>query len=158
LAASDASRAYVAALKMLAGRELSESQVRRRLGRRDHDPEHIDSAVARLRADGALDDARAARVIARHTASVRGQGKLRARLRMDAAGIDRATASAAVDEVFAEIDAGALLQAALAKRLRGRSAPADRSEQARLFRYLTGQGFDADRVMEAIRDLADRSN
>jgi regulatory protein len=138
---------------MLAARELSEAQVRSRLGRREYEAEHIDAAVARLRAEGALDDARAARAIARNAAAVRGQGKRRARRRVDAAGIDRATAAAAVDEVFAEVDAAALLQAALARRLRGRTALADRREQARLFRYLTGQGFDADRVMEALRAL-----
>ena len=153
MADSNPTRAYVAGLRMLAARELSEAQVRSRLGRREYDAEHIDSAVARLRAEGALDDARTARAIARNAASVRGQGKRRARLRVDAAGIDRATAGAAVDEVFAEVDAAALLQAALARRLRGRTVLEDRREQARLFRYLTGQGFDADRVMEALRAL-----
>jgi regulatory protein len=157
LADSDADRAYLAGLKMLAVRELSESQVRLRLARREHHPDHIEAAVARLRAEGAIDDARTARAIARSTASIRGQGKRRARLRVDAAGIDRTTAAAAVDDVFGEVDTGALLQAALQKKLRGRTEIADQKEKARLFRYLVGQGFDADRVMEALRTISRRA-
>ena len=148
---STADRAYVAGLTMIARRELSERQVRTRLARRQYEPEHIDQAIARLREERALDDARTARAIARTAASIRGQGRRRARMQIDAAGIDRGVAEAAIDEVFAEVDDGALLEAALTRRLRGRTAPEDQKEKARLFRYLVGQGFDADRVLSAIR-------
>ena len=56
----DADRAYVAGLKMLGQRELSEAQVRTRLARKEFDSEDIDSAVARLRRERALDDRRTA--------------------------------------------------------------------------------------------------
>ena len=58
------SSAYLDALKMLAGRELSESQVRVRLKRRGHTVDAIDDAVLRLvneRALKRLDDDRYAR-------------------------------------------------------------------------------------------------
>ena len=150
---SDPARAYLAGLKMVAARELSEAQVRTRLARREFEDAHIDEAVGRLRAEGAINDARTARAIARTTVAIRGQGKRRARMRVDAAGIDRVTAAAAVDEVFAEVDSPALLRAAIERRLHGRTELADRNEQARLFRYLLGQGFDADKVMDALRSL-----
>ena len=150
---SDPARAYLAGLKMVAARELSEAQVRTRLARREFEDAHIDEAVGRLRAEGAINDARTARAIARTTVAIRGQGKRRARMRVDAAGIDRVTAAAAVDEVFAEVDSPALLRAAIERRLHGRTVLADRKEQARLFRYLLGQGFDADKVMDALRSL-----
>ena len=150
---SDPARAYLAGLKMVAARELSEAQVRTRLARREFEDAHIDEAVGRLRAEGAINDARTARAIARTTVAIRGQGKRRARMRVDAAGIDRVTAAAAVDEVFAEVDSPALLRAALERRLHGRTELADRKEQARLFRYLLGQGFDADKVRDALRAL-----
>jgi regulatory protein len=146
-------RAYLSGLRMLARRELSEMQVRTRLARREYDPEHIDTAVARLRGEGAIDDRRTARAIARTAVSVRGLGKRRARMQVDAAGIERSIAATAVDEVFSEVDGNALLQAALARRLRGRATVADRSEVARLFRYLVARGFEADRVREALRAL-----
>jgi regulatory protein len=149
----DSHSAYLAGLKMLAARELSEAQVRSRLARREYQDDHIDAAVTRLRAEGAIDDARTARAIAHTAVTVRGQGKRRARMRVDAAGIDRAIAARAVDEIFADIDADALLRAALAKRLRGRTEIAGQNEKARLFRYLVGQGFESDRVMEVLRAL-----
>ncbi len=151
MADSDPNRAYLAGLKMLARRELSEMQVRTRLARREYEQDHIEAAVARLRGEGAIDDRRTARAIARTAASIRGQGKRRARMQVDAAGIDRAIASAAVDEVFSEIDGQALLQAALAKRLRGGADLGTAREKARLFRYLVGRGFEPDRVLEALR-------
>ena len=153
MADSDPARAYLAGLKMVAARELSEAQVRTRLARREFEDAHIDEAVARLRAEGAINDARTARAIARTTVAIRGQGKRRARMRVDAAGIDRVTAAAAVDEVFAEVDSPALLRAAIERRLHGRTELTDRKEQARLFRYLLGQGFDGDKVMDALRTL-----
>jgi len=55
--------------------------------------------------------------------------------------------------VFDAIDTTALLQAAVARRLRGRVRLEDERERARLFRYLVGQGFEADRIMEALRAL-----
>ncbi len=152
---ADSNRAYLDGLKMLARRELSEKQVRTRLERREYDSNDIDAAVARLRSQGAIDDTRTARAIARTAASVRGHGKRRARMQVDAAGIDRAVASMAVDEVFRDIDAHALLHAALVKRLRGRTAIADNRERARLFRYLLGQGFEPDRISEALRAFVD---
>ena len=157
MADSDPGRAYLTALKMLAARELSEAQIRTRLVRREFEPEHIDTAVARLRADGSLNDVRTAMAIARTAASIRGQGKRRARLRVDAAGIDRAVAAAAVDAVFNDIDSDALLRAALDRRLRGRTELADQKEKARLFRYLVGQGFEAGQVLQALRRMKIRS-
>ena len=150
---SDANRAYLAGLKMLARRELSEMQVRIRLTRREYTSEHVDAAVARLREERAIDDARTARAIAWTAVSTRGHGKRRVRRQVDAAGIDQAIASAAVEEVFNEIDVNALLQAAVIKRLRGRASVADEREAARLFRYLIGQGFDAERVAETLRKM-----
>ena len=61
---SDAQRAYVDALRMLARRELSEAQVRQRLVRREHGQAAIDEALARLRNERAIDDARVAEAIA----------------------------------------------------------------------------------------------
>jgi regulatory protein len=141
---------------MLARRELSETQVRTRLARRQYPQHHIDDAIARLRGEGAIDDTRTARAIARVAASRRGLGKRRARMQVDAAGIERAIATAAVDEVFNEIDSHELLQTALAKRLRGRTCIEDETERRRLFRYLVGRGFDDDRVLEALRALMKR--
>jgi len=142
--------AYDDGVKMLARRELSELQVRQRLARKGHDRRTIDEAVARLRDERAIDDARVAEAIARTETAVRRRGKLRVRLQIQRAGIAGATAKRAVDDVFETIDDDELLEASLAKRLRGRDTIADDREFQRLYRYLIGQGFDADRVMKAL--------
>ena len=143
--------AYIDALKMLGRRELSEAQLRQRLGRREHAPDAIDAAVARLRAERAIDDLRTAEAIARTQTSIKRRGRLRVRRQIEQAGIEPATARRAVDEVFAALDPDALIEASLAKRLRGREQIADEAELARLYRYLIGQGFEGDHVIRTLR-------
>jgi regulatory protein len=149
--ASDATHAYLDALKMLARRELSEAQVRERLARKSHEPRAIDRAVARLRDERAIDDARVAGAIARTETSVRRRGRLRVRRQIEQAGIASATARRAVDDTFESIDDDALLEASLAKRLRGRPQIVDQAEFRRLYRYLLGQGFEPDRVLAVLK-------
>ena len=136
---------------MLGRRELSEAQIRQRLARRGHEPDAVDPAVERLRAERAIDDARVVEAIAHTETAVHGRGKLRVRRRIEQAGIAPAAARHAIDEVFDAIDDAALLEAALARRLRGRDRVAGETEFRRLFRYLVGQGFEPDRVMAALR-------
>jgi regulatory protein len=142
--------AYVDGLKLLARRELSEAQVRQRLARRGHEAESIDAAVARLRAERALDDGRVAEAIARTAVAVKRRGRLRVAREIESAGISRAAAKRAVDAVYGDVDEEALLEAALAKRLRSATDVRDDKVRLRLYRYLVGQGFAADRVMAAL--------
>jgi len=142
--------AYLDGLKMLARRELSETQVRQRLARKGHEPQAIDEAVERLRAERALDDNRVAEAIARTETSIRRRGKVRVRMQIERAGIAKEVAKRAVDEVFGAIDDGALLQSSLTKRLRGRDTIEDDREFQRIYRYLIAQGFEPDQVMQAL--------
>jgi regulatory protein len=143
--------AYLDGLRMLGRRELSEAQVRQRLARKGHEPDAVDAAVARLRAERAIDDARVAEAIAHTETAVRRHGKLRVRRQIEQAGIAPATARTALDSVFDAVDDAALLEAALARRLRGRDRLTDETEFRRLFRYLVGQGFEPDRVMAILK-------
>ena len=142
--------AYHEALKMLARRELSESQVRQRLARHGHGADAIEEAVTRLRDERAIDDARVAEAIARTETSVRRRGRLRVRLAIERAGIAPATAKRAVDQAFDAIDDDALIESSINKRLHGRESIADDREFQRMYRYLVGQGFEPDRVMAAL--------
>jgi regulatory protein len=145
-----ASAAYIDGLKMLARRELSEQQVRQRLARKGHDADAIDAAVARLRDERALDDARVAETIARTETSLKRRGKLRVRMQIERAGIAKNLAKSATDAVFDGVDDDALIEAALRKRLRQRDQIADAREFQRLYRFLVSQGFEHDRVIEAL--------
>ena len=146
-----ADQAYLEGLKLLARRELSEAQVRQRLRRRGHAPADIDQAVQRLLNEQAIDDARVAGAIARTETSLRGRGRRRVRMQIERAGIAPAQAERALDDAFAEVDADALLEAALDKRMRGRAKISDDRELQRLYRYLVGQGFEPDRVLQALQ-------
>jgi regulatory protein len=148
---SDARRAYIDALKLLGRRELSEAQIRERLARRKHEADAIDAAVARLLEERSIDDVRVAEAMARSQTSLRKRGKLRVRLQIERAGIAAATSRRVVDEVFADLDGDALLDSALAKRLRPGDDIADDRAFNRLYRYLVGQGFEPDRVMALLR-------
>ena len=136
---------------MLAGRELSERQVRQRLVRRGFDAHDIDAAIARLVQDRSLDDERAARAMAHAETSLKKRGRLRVKQRLQAAGIPPAVAQRAIQDTFEAIDVDALMSAALGKRLRGREHIADEREFQRLYRYLVGQGFEPDRVLSLLR-------
>jgi regulatory protein len=149
--------AYLAALKMLSGRELSERQVRQRLQRRGYEKDAIDEAVLRLKSDRSIDDERAARAMAHAETSLKKRGRLRVKTRLEAAGISAAVAQRAIQDTFQNIDADALLSAALDKRLRGRETIADEREFQRLYRYLAGQGFEPDRILALLRRLRVRN-
>ncbi len=136
---------------MLARRELSQAQVRQRLTRRGYDANAIDEAIARLRTERAIDDDRVAEAIARTETSVKRRGKLRVKRQIESAGISSAAANRAVEEVFGTLDEDALLEASLARRLRSNERVADDRQFGRLYRYLTAQGFEPDRVVRALR-------
>ena len=135
---------------MLARRELSEAQLRLRLERRQIEPDDIDKAVARLRREGALDDHRTALACARTEAQVKRHGRRRVLRQLEALGIARGVAKAAVAEVFADVDESSLLAQTLEKRLRGASL--DRGTLQRVQRYLLSKGFEAAQVNEALRN------
>jgi SOS response regulatory protein OraA/RecX len=73
------------------------------------------------------------------------------RLEIERAGIDKATARRVVDEVFAQLDDEALLEAALKRRLRLDTVIRDDRQFARLYRRLVAEGFDADRVIASLK-------
>jgi regulatory protein len=149
-AASPRSSPYVAALTMLARRELSEAQVRQRLARKGHEADAIEEAVLRLKRERAIDDARVAGAIARTQTSIKRRGKRRVAQQIARAGISSTTARQALDETFGDIDDEALLAAALGRRLKDSRPIADDKEFRRLYRYLVGQGFEPDRVMSVL--------
>lgn len=153
LASSDGSATtpYVAGLKLLARRELSEAQLRQRLLRRGHAADDVEVALTRLKSERALDDARVADALTRTEIAVRGRGRLRVSRQLAQAGIDAGVADRALDRAYAETDLDTLLTAKLDNRLRGRPRIADQREMQRLYRYLVGQGFESDRVLAVLR-------
>jgi regulatory protein len=148
---SDPERAaYTAGLAMLARRELTERQVRERLAKRDHPADAIDAAVARLRESGFLDDRRVARSAARVEAQQRSRGRYRVQRKLESLGLSPEVVSAALDEVFGELDERALLDKVLTRRLRGGSI-VDAAHLRRLHQQLLRQGFSSAAIVAALR-------
>ena len=142
------SSAYQIALRLLARRELSTTQLRDRLTRRELPSAEIETAIVRLTRERAVDDARTALIHARRAAEVKLRGRSRARREIEALGIDTETARRAVAAVFDEIDEESVLERAIAKRLDG---PIRNSAQfRRLHQALLRCGFPPDRVAAAL--------
>src|SRR3954447_4028535 len=144
--------AWAAAVRMLGRRELSVAQVRARLARKGWTETAIEPAIARLVTSGTLDDVRVAVACARTRSGVNRQGRDRVLREIQALGVSRDVARAAVDEVFGALDEGDLLQTALDKRLRARLVLSDPAVQRRLYAALVRQGFNARAVNLAIRE------
>ena len=132
---------YVTGLTLLARRELCAEQLRERLRRKGVPRDAIESAIRRLRTEGALDDRRTAAAYARLAVTVKLRGRLRTLRELERIGIDQTTARAAVDEVFEEIDERAHVERALGRRHQGTIT--DRAHFRRLYQYLIRQGFDS---------------
>ena len=144
--------AYTVALTLLSARELSESQLRTRLKRRQIDADDIDAAVSRLKADRTLDDRRVALAIARMESAIKHRGRARVIQKVRQAGIDGDTAEEAVREVFEEVDEQDLLERAFERRLRGKAVKdLDDKGRARIVRGLVAQGFSLGAVLKRLK-------
>lgn len=143
--------ARTAALLLLGRRELSTLQLRDRLRRKGFSDSVIDQALADLRSTGALDDSRAARARARHDLVVRRHGRARVLRQVQALGVDGDTARDAVSAAFDDVDEAQMIEDALTRRLRRGPFPTDPAAVRRLYGWLLRQGFDSEKVKQALR-------
>jgi regulatory protein len=143
--------AYIDGLKLLGRRELSAAELRSRLIDREHTPEAVDEAIARLLETGALDDRRVARAYARTASKIKGRGRLRVTRELQAMGIARDVVAEAVADVFSDVDERGMIDRAIRKKLRGGRTPSTIQERARLYQFLMRQGFTPAAVAAALR-------
>jgi len=147
--------AYLRALRWLTARELSENAVRTRLLERGYTAQAITLAIERLRADGTIDDRRAAAAIGRTEARVRRHGPRRVLAKLVALQFDRDLAREVTRELFGEEDEETLLEQTLERRLRGRTERLrDAAERRKLLAYLVRQGFSAAAATSMMRKLS----
>lgn len=137
---------FGAAVRLLATREHSRVELRRKLRTRGHPPEAVEQALARLGEYGYQSDARFAESFVRSRVD-RGQGRLKIVAALRERGIDDGIASALLD--LGEPEWCRLAAAALHKRF-GDGPPADRAEWAKRARFLAGRGFTSDVVSRVL--------
>ncbi len=137
------------ALRLLAVRARTAVELDRALLRAGVDAAARASALARLRELGYMDDAKVAAGRARSLV-VKGFAPRMAERRLQSQGVLAGTAREAVAEAVEGADERALLDRALARRLRGRQVR-DEKERRRLFRALVMQGHRPRLVADALR-------
>ena len=140
---------------MLAAKQRSVEELRERLLEgRGATEAIVDTVIDRLREYGYLDDARLAQSYASLRVQQRPIGRQRLQRDLWLKKIDKATADAALDSVFAEKPEAELIDSAIEKRVRLRGKPKNRAEARKLFDHLLRQGFAFELVSEKVRALA----
>jgi regulatory protein len=141
----------IAAVRLLARREHTRDELRRKLTRRGHPETCVDSVVAALGEASYVSDVRFAEGFVRARVE-RGHGPLRIRAELRERGI----ADALADEVLTETAAYWLMRAQRARRKRfGAAVPIERGEWNRQARFLAQRGFPADLIFRALTDRGD---
>lgn len=153
---------YIAALRILNYRFNSEGELRRKLTAKRFDRKAIDETIVRLRDEKWLDDERFAGALVRTRMSKK-VGPRKIERELQAAGIDRETASRIVRDNNNEDREREDLQALYDKRKRmlirrhGEGYPATAEGRNKIAAYLLKQGYDAALVRRVVKEtlLAD---
>lgn len=134
------------ALKLLARREHSARELKRKLKARGIPDDEAAAAVAHATAQGWQADSRFAEMLVR-TRAAGGYGPVRIEAELEVAGVPGDEIHAALDR--AKVDWSALASEVHAKKFG--AAPATSAERARQYRYLQGRGFESGQISAALK-------
>lgn len=139
------------ALNLLAFRERSATELRRRLVQKGVESPHAEAAVARLVAQGLVDDRRYAAALARSKAGG-GSSRRRVEQELSRRGVARELASAAVEEVWEEeeIDQGGAAVQLARKRAASLAGLDAATRRRRLYGFLARRGYEPDEIRAAL--------
>ena len=150
-------RTFDRALTMLALRARSQRELRRQLILKGEAEEHVDAAIARLAANGLIDDAGFARQLAR--SRVLGPGHSRRRLQSELfrKGVDRTVADEAISEVLDDeaIDTDAIIERVARRKLQSLAKLEPEARDRRLWGFLARRGYDSDDIRRAIKAVTE---
>lgn len=146
---SDRKSARHAAMDLLARREHARGELASKLARKGYETEEIDEALGGLAEEGLQSDGR----YAEHFVSARagrGQGPIRIRHDLEAAGVDAVVIDEALSNCGVDWRASAI--DVLAKRF-GEDPPAGYPEKAKRMRFLSQRGFGMDEIRAAVGEM-----
>jgi regulatory protein len=147
-------RVFQRAGKLLAAKPRSVAELRERLLEgRGATKAAVEAVIERLLEYGYLDDAKFAHSFASLRVQQRPLGRQRLQRDLWLKKVDKQTADAALDLVFAATPEGDLIDRAIAKRVRLRGKPKTRPDAKKLFDHLLRQGFAFDLVADKVRAL-----
>lgn len=138
------------AVKLLARREHSARELKRKLEARGIGEAQASEAVAELNREGWQSDERYAEMLVRSRVS-QGYGPVRIAAELKMAGVPAEQARAALEE--AASDWRALAAEVHAKHFA--DLPKTSAERAKQYRYLQGRGFDSSQISAALKGEAD---
>jgi len=132
----------LAALRLLGRRDYTTAELTTRLIDRGYVPEEVAAAVARLTADGSLDDRRVARGHVRVASQAKGRGRLRIQAELQARGIESDIAREALADLSPDNDRKAIERFLTRRHPDGLPA----GSRDRVVRQLLRRGFPADAI------------
>ncbi len=147
-------KAYAFALKILAGRDHSEAEVRRKMAGKGISAEAVEDTVDSLKRCGYLDDPKFARRWAESAArNGKGYGP-RLRFELSRRGIDEDTAAEVAEQIRAEFDEAETIKALISKKFAA-FAPgdADDRQKRRVTGFLQRRGFSLSAILQVFREL-----
>ena len=149
---------YDAAIKILARRAHSVSEMKKALIRRTANEDLIQKVIARLKQNGYIDDARYAKQFALQRTEGRKQGKFRVARDLRARGVPDRHIEAALEEAAQNTDEAAVVRQRIARKLRASRGPdtrekVDDRKLASLYRSLLRAGFSADVIRRELKSL-----
>jgi regulatory protein len=134
------------ALKLLARREHSARELKRKLAARGITDDEAAAAVEHAIAENWQSDSRYAGMLVR-TRIAAGYGPVRIEAELEVAGVPSEQIRAALDN--AEVDWRELALEVHAKKFNG--PPKTSAERAKQYRYLQGRGFDSSQISAALK-------
>ena len=144
-------RALSLALRYVARRERTASEVRRYLAGRIEDGTAVEEALTELGVLGLLDDARYARMFSEDKRNLEGWGSERIRRELSARGVARETVEAVMAGQPPEDERARALEI-LHRRFPG--TPVDRRVRERALAVLLRKGYDTDLALDAVSSWA----
>jgi regulatory protein len=145
--------AFDCSLRVLALRDHSEAELRRKLKEKGYEAEGIDASVARLKELGYLDDARFARQFA--SSSVRNGRGFGAKLKLDLTrkGVAPAIVSEVLSGISDEFSERELILEVMERRFSGFDPEtATEKERRRIISYLQRKGFSLSAIFRQLKE------
>jgi regulatory protein len=153
-AEADAKTVEAAAVRLLARREHSVEELRRKLLAKGYLPETLDPVIQKLAGKRLVSDERFISTFVHHHAK-RGQGPVRIRAELRQQGI----ADSQVDEALRSADFDWVQLAREVRRRKfGATEPRSLGERAKQARFLQYRGFDAEQLRAAFREESSESD
>lgn len=148
-----------AALKMLSARPRSEADLRDRLiNRRGKDPKLVEQCIKRLKELGYVNDDLFAHSYASYRVGLKPLGRAKLARELAVRKVPRDIVEQTLDLVFEENAEEALINRAIARRVRAVGLPADRAASKRMFDHLARLGFEYDLIIRKLRTLRAETN